>query len=150
MGVENYEPNYYRDGEKNFYINSHYGQTTLTIKGFDFYSEFNCDSNNDDYKTPIVFDKDTLFVKLDSSKLQLFNNNRRFNSIDMVGFVKTLKKNNVISYDSYTIPDSQLLFPVETDSLFIQFHFTAISGQVDEENNIKINNISAKVLIKRK
>lgn len=35
-------------------------------------------------------------------------------------------------------------------SLFLQFNFTAIFGDIDENDSLSINNINAKVLIKRK
>lgn len=152
MGVENYEP-YYRNGEKDFYIYPQYDQSALFIKGFDYFTEFNAYTsynNSDNNKTPIVFGKDTLFVKLDNNNLQLFSNNKKFNSLNFVDFVSTIKKNNTSSYDNYNIENKQLSFPFETDSLSIQFNFTAISGLIDEMDSIKINNIAAKVLIKIK
>lgn len=154
MGVENYV-SYSREGEKDFYINSQYDQTTINVKGFDYYSEFNAYNNvnnvrDDNYKTPVVFDKDTLFLQLDVNKLNFFNNNKMYNTIDLVDFVKTLRKNNVSSYGNYTIDNKQLLYPFETDSLFLQLNFTAISGIIDENDSININNIGAKILIKRK
>jgi hypothetical protein len=151
IGVENYEP-YYPNGERDFYIRSQNDQTTINIKGFDYFSEFNGYNydNSDNYQAPIIFDNDTLFVKLDSNKIQLFNHNKRYIIINLVGFVKALKKDNVASYNNYTIDNNKLLFPAETDSLSIQFNFASISGLVDENDSIKINNINAKVLIKRK
>lgn len=151
MGVENYV-SYSREGERDFYIHSQYDQTTINVKGFDYYNEFNVynNLNSNNYKTPIVFDNDTLFVELVSNKLKLYNDNKETNNIDLVGFVRILKKNNTGSYGNYTIDNKQLLYPLETDSLSIQFNFTVISGVIDENDSININNIGAKVLIKRK
>ena len=151
MGVENYE-GYSRNGEKNFYIRAEQYQTTIKIKGFDYYTEFNAYTygNPDNYKTPIVFGNDSLFVKLDSDKLQISKNKKELKNIDFIAFVKNLKKKDSDSFDNYSIPNNQLILPVETDSLSIQFNFTEISGLIDEDGNTKINNVNAHVLIKRK
>lgn len=151
MGVENYV-SYSREGERDFYIHSQYDQTTVNVKGFDYYKEFNVynSANSNTYKTPVVFDNDTLFVEFVNNKLKLFNDNKETNNVDLVGFVKILKKNNAESYGNYTIDNKQLLYPFETDSLSIQFNFTVISGSIDENDSITINNIGAKILIKRK
>ncbi len=151
MGVENYIP-YYHDGEKDFYIYPQNDQSALNIKGFDFYCETNSSEycKDDGYKTPIIFDTDSVAVRLDNNNLQLLHNKKKFYFADFIGFVKTLRKKNTTSSGSYTIPNSQLILPIETDSLSIQFNFTAISGLIDDKDSIKINNISAKVLIKRK
>lgn len=151
MGVENYEP-YLHNGEKNFYMHSQYDQTALNIKGFDYYCELNCYNynNTDNNKIPLVYNNDTLFVKLESNKLQLFSNKKEFDFTDFVGFVRTLQKKNTCSFEDYTISNNQLLVPIETDSLFVQFNFTSISGFTDQKDSIKINGVSAKVLIKRK
>ena len=151
MGVENYEP-YFRNGEKSFYIHSQYDQTAINVKGFDYYCEYNGYNynNTDNNKSPLVFDNDTLFVKLESNKLKLVNHKKEFDIVDFFGFVRTLKNNNTGSYEDYTIPGKQLLLPIETDSLSVQFNFTNISGLVVGKDSLKINSITAKVLIRRK
>jgi len=151
MGVENYI-SYSRDGEKDFYIHSQYDQPTISVKGFDYFSEFNAykNYNADSYKNPVIFESDTLFVMLDNNKLKLYHDKKEDAVIDLVQIVKTLKKNNAGSYGNYTIDYNQLLYPLETDSLFLQFNFTVISGIIDENDSLSINNINAKVLIKRK
>jgi hypothetical protein len=85
-----------------------------------------------------------------SNKMQLLKNKMVLNSIDFADFIKNLRKNNTGSFDNYSIPNGRLILPFENDSLSIQFHLTAISGLVDEKDSIKINNISAHVLIKHK
>ncbi|MES2140340.1 MAG: DUF4153 domain-containing protein [Bacteroidota bacterium] len=151
MGVENYV-SYSREGERDFYIYSQYDQTTINVKGFDYYNEFSAynNVNSSNYRMPIVFDNDTLFLELLSNKLKMDSDNNKTRNIDLVGFVKILRKNNPESYGNYTIDNKQLLYPFETDSLSIQFNFTVISGHIDENDSITINNIGAKVLIKRK
>ena len=154
MGVENYI-SYSHEGEKDFYINSQYDQTTVNVKGFDYYSEFNAYNNannvtDDNYKTPIILDKDTLFLQLDGNKLNFVNNLKKSMTLDLADFVKALRKNNVSSYGNYTIDKKQLLYPFETDSLILQLNFTSISGIINENDRINISNIGAKVLIKLK
>ncbi|MCE9540753.1 MAG: DUF4153 domain-containing protein [Bacteroidetes bacterium] len=151
MGVENYV-SYSREGGRDFYIHSHYDQTTINVKGFDYYNEFNVynSANSSNYKTPVAFDNDTLFVEFVNNKLKLLNDDKETNNVDLVDFVRILKKNNAESYGNYTIDSKQLLYPFETDSLSIQFNFTVISGVIDENDSININNIAAKILIKRK
>ena len=152
MGVENYE-GYSRDGEKNFYIHSETEQNAIVIKGFDYYTEFNCYTYNTTdsiENNQIVFGTDTLHVKMKSNKMQLSKNKKVVNSIDFTSFIKNLRKNNTGSFDNYSVPNSRLIVPFENDSLFIQFNITAVSGLIDEKDSIKINNISAHVLIKHK
>ncbi len=155
MGVENYE-DYSRSGETNFYIqtqNSNPGNT-VSIKGFDYFFEFsgyyynNSEDNNN--KNEIFMDKDTLSIKFNSSKLWIAGKTKALESIDLNEFIKKIKSNNTPSYGNYIVPDKQLQLQIETDAFSIQLNFTAISGTLDEDGSTKINNVNARVLIKRK
>jgi hypothetical protein len=156
IGVENYE-GYSRNGEKNFYIQPKESRTeAIQIKGFDYYSDFNSwyyDNSNDnknDNSNRIFFDNDTLCVKLNGERMIILQNSKIIRDINFMEYVKKIMNNNTLSYDNYSVPNVQLVLPIETDSLSIQFRFTSISGIEEEGNKTKINGINAHVLIKRK
>ncbi len=152
MGVEDYE-GYSRNGEKNFYIHAEQTQGTLKVKGFDYFTEYygyRYSASDDNYKTPIAFDKDTLLLNLDNKNLHIFKYGKELKNIDFEALVKKIKTDNVSNYDTYNIPNTRLIIAIETDSLSIQFNFTEISGLTEEDGSTKINNVNAKILIKRK
>ncbi len=98
MGVDNQWGYYSSEGREDFYFRPPYDNNykALNIKGFDYYNEINLSSydNGSSTDNKIVFDVDSLVLKLNNNQLQFMKEKNVLSSIDLKAYIKTLKENN--------------------------------------------------------
>lgn len=155
IGVDNYN-SYTFEGRTSFNIQSEFDNYShaIDVKGFDYYLNFNQNFYGNDtinaYYLPLIFDRDTLYVKYRNNELLFFKNQKLIKNVDFVAYIKGLRKHRKPRYEQYDLTKEQLSFPVETDSFLLQLNFNSITGSTDEKDNLELNGINAHVLIKRK